>query len=268
MRRSWNGRSCWLVLVGGSLVAGCQDHSAARKSQVPSFPGIAIKVGAVDDAAILAGVSAAERRVGGITPRHDRDPATNRSPWNRLADVDVVLFPAQRLGDLVDAGVLAAIPNAAVLPPEPAEDERGNPRPAGSDRGQGALDDTFQYMDIAPAFREHVSRYGPERVALPCGGSALVLVYRRDAFESDANREAARRRGCRSNSRRQPGRSLTPWPGSSRAATGTATARPTTASRWRSGPTPRGSATRPFWHGPPAWGSIATIIRSCSMPTT
>ena len=50
-------------------------------------------------------------------------------------------------------------------------------------------------MDIAPAFREDVSKYGPERVALPCGGSALVLVYRRDAFESDPNREAARQAG-------------------------------------------------------------------------
>ena len=50
-------------------------------------------------------------------------------------------------------------------------------------------------MDIAPAFREDVSKYGPERVALPCGGSALVLVYRRDAFESVPNREAARQAG-------------------------------------------------------------------------
>ena len=42
---------------------------------------------------------------------------------------------------------------------------------------------------------------------------------------------------------------------------------PITASRWRWGPTPRGSATRPFWRGRPAWGSIATITRSCSIPT-
>ena len=42
--------------------------------------------------------------------------------------------------------------------------------------------DAFQYMDIAPAFREQVSKYGTDRMALPLGGSALVLVYRRDAF--------------------------------------------------------------------------------------
>ena len=50
-------------------------------------------------------------------------------------------------------------------------------------------------MDIAPAFREQVSRYGNDRLALPCGGSALVLVYRRDAFESEANRAAAQQAG-------------------------------------------------------------------------
>ena len=50
-------------------------------------------------------------------------------------------------------------------------------------------------MDITPAFRDDVSKYGPERVALPYGGSALVLVYRRDAFERVPNREAARQAG-------------------------------------------------------------------------
>ena len=30
-----------------------------------------------------------------------------------------------------------------------------------------------------------VSRYGEDRMALPCGGSALVLAYRRDAFENE-----------------------------------------------------------------------------------
>ncbi len=96
-----------------------------------------------------------------------------------------MLFPAQRLGDLVDAGVLATIPNAAVLPPKPAEDRSGRRDRRSQDADEVAcVDDTFQYMDIAPAFRERCQQYGPERVALPCGGSALVLVYRRDAFES------------------------------------------------------------------------------------
>ena len=46
-------------------------------------------------------------------------------PLESLSTVDVFLFPGQRLGDLVDAGVLAMIPNAAVIPPKPEEPEAG-----------------------------------------------------------------------------------------------------------------------------------------------
>ncbi|MBV8316914.1 MAG: extracellular solute-binding protein, partial [Planctomycetaceae bacterium] len=47
------------------------------------------------------------------------------------------------------------------------------------------------FADVVPAYRDQVARYGSERFALPLGGSALVLVYRRVAFERTANREAA-----------------------------------------------------------------------------
>ncbi len=192
----WSPECCW------------RDAETTRKlllSPVRSFPGISIKVGALGDMAILAGVSPQRgewqaSRKGDVAIRDE--PLTLES----LSSIDVVLFPAQRLGDLVDAGVLAPIPNAAVLPPKPPEDETENQDRRERDLAKAALDDTFQYMDIARAFREHVSKYGPERVALPCGGSALVLVYRRDAFESVPNREAARQAGL---SLEQP---PTTWP--------------------------------------------------------
>jgi multiple sugar transport system substrate-binding protein len=50
-------------------------------------------------------------------------------------------------------------------------------------------------MDIAPAYRERATRYGIDRMALPYGGSALVLVYRRDAFGREANQAAAKQKG-------------------------------------------------------------------------
>ena len=53
----------------------------------------------------------------------------------------------------------------------------------------------FRYMDIAPAFREQASKYGPQRFALPIGTSALVLVYRRDAFTAEVNVKAAMEQG-------------------------------------------------------------------------
>ena len=62
-----------------------------------------------------------------------------------------MLFPADRLGDLVDAGALAKIPNEAVFPPKPAETEAGDERPAQQDETESAVVDVFQCMDIAPA---------------------------------------------------------------------------------------------------------------------
>jgi multiple sugar transport system substrate-binding protein len=176
------------------FLAGCQSNPPAPVTLAPSFPGVSMKVGALDDAGILAGVSPQRgewqaSRKGEIAIREE--PLTLAT----ISSVDVVLFPAQRLGDLVDAGVLAAIPNASVLKPRTPEDETASPEKREAAAAGSGPDDTFQYMDIAPAFREDVSKYGPERVALPCGGSALVLVYRRDALESDQNRQAARQAG-------------------------------------------------------------------------
>jgi multiple sugar transport system substrate-binding protein len=181
------------LVICGVLLAGCQK-AETPSNPTPTFPGISIKVGALGDAAILGGVAPQRgeweaSRKGEIAIRDESlTPET-------LSSIDVVLFPAQQLGNLVNAGVLAPIPNAAVLPAKPPEDETGNQERREQDLAKAAQDDTFQYKDIAPAFREDVSKYGPERVALPCGGSALVLVYRRDAFASVPNREAARQAG-------------------------------------------------------------------------
>ena len=122
--------------ICGVVLSGCRDETPAPVSQAPSFPGISIKVGALGDVAILAGVSPQRgeweaSRKGTIVIRDES------LTLETLSSVDVVLFPAQRLGDLVDAGVLAPIPNAAVLPPKPPESEAGSGRPARAGRGEG-----------------------------------------------------------------------------------------------------------------------------------
>ncbi len=104
--------------------------------------------------------------------------------------------PADRLGELVDANALAKIPNESVMPPKPVVSGDGPGEPDRSS-GEPKPEDTFQYMDIAPAYRDEVTRYGNDRLALPCGGSALVLIYRRDAFERDANIAAAKEKGLK-----------------------------------------------------------------------
>jgi multiple sugar transport system substrate-binding protein len=194
MRRLGKGRWDWLFLSCGVFLAGCRGNAGAPVNPAPSFPSTSIKVGALGDLAILTGVASQrgewEASRQGKIVMHDESLSLES-----VSSVDVVLFPAQRLGDLVNAGVLAPIPNAAVLPPRPPEDESADRDRREPDDDKAPLDDTFRFMDIAPAFREDVSKYGPDRVALPCGGSALVLVYRRDAFESVPNREAARKAG-------------------------------------------------------------------------
>ena len=80
-----------------------------------------------------------------------------------------------------------------MLPPAPAEPDEADAEPAEPDprRGRRAGTDPLQFADVAPAFRDQVAKYGSDRMAFPYGGSALVLVYDRAAFEREANREAA-----------------------------------------------------------------------------
>ncbi|HZW31631.1 MAG TPA: extracellular solute-binding protein, partial [Isosphaeraceae bacterium] len=181
--------------AGAALLSGCWQEPKEPITAVPSFQGLVVKVGALDDAALLAGVTAQRgewvaSRGGELSIR--QQPLALES----LGEVDVLLFPAHRLGDLVDAGALATIPNEAVLPPAPKDSEEagGQPDPAGT---APEREDTYRYMDIARAYRDQVTRAGSDRVALPLGGSALVLVYRRDAFERAANQAAARDKGLK-----------------------------------------------------------------------
>ncbi len=184
----------WLILAGTALCAGCWGTPAPPKAQAPSFRGVSLRVGAVDDAGILTGVSllrgewGASR--GGEVVMIDKPVAAEAA-----LGADVVIFPGERLGDLVDADALAVIPNSAVMPAKPAESEPGELAMPESSAGTEQGNEAFEYMDFIPAFRDEVGCYGEDRFALPCGTSALVLAYRRDAFEREGNRVAVRGAG-------------------------------------------------------------------------
>jgi multiple sugar transport system substrate-binding protein len=187
-------RACWLVATWAMILPGCGGDPGPPKVQTPSFRGIVLKVGAVDDPAILTGIALLRgeweaSRGGQIAMVETLVPA--QAP---LA-ADVVIFSGQRLGDLVDADALAVIPNSAVMPPKAPESEPGELAKRSENTGSDRENEALQYMDFVPAFREQVSCYGEERFALPCGASALVLAYRRDAFENAANLAAARAAG-------------------------------------------------------------------------
>jgi multiple sugar transport system substrate-binding protein len=194
-------RSAGLVwIVGASLAClhGCHGGGGAPPPPPrPSFAGMKLEVGALGDPAILSGLASLKgewiaSRGGEIQVR----PEPIGSP-SSASEVDLLIFPGQELGTLVDAEALEVIPNQAVLPPQPSEEASSG---SGSGKGEGAEEppgDVFQYKDIAPAFREQVTKYGAERLALPLGGSGLVLAYRRDAFTSQANVDAARTAGIK-----------------------------------------------------------------------
>ena len=107
--------------------------------------------------------------------------------------VDLVLFRGDRSGDLVDLGALAVLPETLVSPPA-SRDVGGETEPEpepGPDGTKAEEADPLRFAEVVPAFRDQVSKYGNDRMALPYGGSALVLVYDRAAFEREENRAAA-----------------------------------------------------------------------------
>jgi multiple sugar transport system substrate-binding protein len=197
LMRKWRKTLLGLMAVLGATMSGCWPGATPPATAPPSYRGLTLKVGALDDAGLLAGVTAnrgewVASRGGEITIREQ--PVTLES----AGAVDVLLFPGDQLGGLIDADLLAAIPNEAVMPPARDETIAGEPaRSASTDSETKAAEDSFEFIGVAAPFREQVTRYGNEHMALPYGGSALVLVYRRDAFEREANRTAASNKGIK-----------------------------------------------------------------------
>ncbi len=183
------------VAIGLAWIQGCSDQEPTATSPTPTFEGLSLTVGALDDGAILEGVAAQRgewvaSRKGEVVIR----PEPIRSP-DSLSEIDLLIFAGQELGNLVDRGVLETIPNEVIDPPKARERESaesGDEPPAVE-----PPPDSYQYNDLVPAYREQVSRYGGDRPALPLGGSGLVLAYRRDAFTRPSNVEAARDAGIK-----------------------------------------------------------------------
>jgi multiple sugar transport system substrate-binding protein len=182
----------WLaaIAVGGALgVLGCGWQGGADRPPEKPYQGMKLVVAAVGDPALLASVASQRgeweaTRGAQITIRDGVvDPTSTEG-------IDVLVFPGDRLGELVDAQALAVVPESALRPPPRPEPETGE----SSGGAPGAAPaDPLQFSDILPVFRDQVSKYGKDRLALPFGGSALVLAYRRDAFDREEVRAAAKK---------------------------------------------------------------------------
>ncbi len=187
-------RTLWLLLVPSLWLLGCGTSETSSKTPAaPLLKGASITVGVVGDPALRSTV---------VPQRGEWEASRGASCTVLEAPVEpsatggshVLIFRADRLGDLVDAGALATLPEALVRPP--AAEVEGN---SGGDTPEAVKPapeaDALQFSDVIPAFRDQVTKYGTDRLALPYGGSALVLIYNRKAFEREENREAAKAAG-------------------------------------------------------------------------
>jgi len=189
------GRSIGWGFGLGCLAVGVGCSGSGRsvsKPEGPQFRGVKIVVAAVGgDAALPAAASQrgeweASRGASAEVLGVPVDPAST-------GGAHVLVFRGDRLGDLVDAGALAVLPESVVRPPaaaRPGSEDDDAPRSRATSADPSAAD-PLQFADVMPVFRDQVSKYGRDRLALPLGGSALVLVMNRSAFDGPANREAA-----------------------------------------------------------------------------
>lgn len=188
MTRLMTPRSRFGIWVLLTSTLGCSGNSNTPKAPEHPFKGITIVAAAIGDPGILPTLVAQR---GEWSANRGAEVTVRDKPVDPRAEgVDVFLFPGERLGELVDGGLLADLPEAVTRPATPQESEPAE----GASPGTEAAD-PLQLSDLVPAYREQVIKYGGVRLGLPYGGSALVLAYHRDAFEHEANQAAAKEAG-------------------------------------------------------------------------
>ncbi len=172
-----------LVVVILAALGGCGglgDESSDRDRGPQTFPGLELRLGGLDDPALIAAVAAqrgewVESREATLNVNDEPIPLEDLDP----DQVDVLVFPADRFGDLVEAGYLGRLP---------LDEGRSSETAPTDEEGVSTARDNAQedLEDVVPLVRDVLVRYGNERLALPLGGSALVLVYRGEIFEDEA----------------------------------------------------------------------------------
>ena len=189
-RRRWT--NSWLIPI--LAITGCGGSDVAPKPSAPTFAGVKISVAAVGEPTLLTTVNNQRGEWEASTGASAEVAKTAVEPAE-AGQADLILFPGERLGDMIDAGLLMKIPEAIVQPPVKEKKEESKEDEPDSESDVEEPEDGLQFNDILPAYREQVTKWGSDRFALPYGGSALVLVINRAAFDRDANKEAAKTAG-------------------------------------------------------------------------
>jgi len=175
------------VALGSSGCGSSNDTAPVVLEE--RFKGVALSVAVLDDLrfteAITDRIGEWEESRGGTVSVQFQGDETSSS----LENADVIVFRGDRLGDLIDQESIQRLPRSLVEPPE-------IPDAADADEAPKAIpDDPVAFEEFAPAYRDEVPEYGDELYALPVGGTALVLVYRIEAFENEDLINAAEEAG-------------------------------------------------------------------------
>src|SRR6516165_4127601 len=148
--RAW----AWLLLLApvAIQVTGCHTGTTAPAPPARPFRGLTITVAVLGDPAILTTVAALR---GEWTATRAAEVVIRQSPVapRSLQGADLVVFPGDRLGELVDAQALAALPESLVAPPvakEPDTEARTSSGFESRDGGSSTVGDTLQFGAIAP----------------------------------------------------------------------------------------------------------------------
>jgi multiple sugar transport system substrate-binding protein len=173
-------RVVWSIAFA-SLAVGCQPNQSEQAAPAQPFRGITLTVAPLSDAGILGVIQPQlgewEGSRGG-TVSLAKAPV---EPAKAAGFADVLVFPAERLGDLIDVDALSSLPESLVDPPSAEKDEDGEvtkPPP----------EDPLEFAQVFEPYQDEVTRYGPDRQGLALGGAAIVLVYRRQAMDQASER--------------------------------------------------------------------------------
>ncbi|WP_235963684.1 ABC transporter substrate-binding protein [Tautonia rosea] len=186
--RAGQGLAVVVVMVVGMIVsAGCGNRGGPEPGDlVEPFAGVSLRVAVLGEPAL---VGMLDDRRGEWERSRGGSVTIEAAPDLPAADgADVLVFPGDQLGALIDADRLRVLPDSLVTPPDRSADPDA---PAPVEVGIG---EQLAFAQVFDVYREEVSKYGDDRVALPLGGSALVLVYRVKAFQGEdlaAEAEAA-----------------------------------------------------------------------------
>ncbi len=164
-------------------VVGCSQPSIPPPKPTKPYVGVTIRVGAVGDPKLL---SLPKSQIGDWSATRGGEVVIDDSLMDAasVSGVDVVLFPGDRFADLAASGMLAQIPDEIVL-------QKSKPWKAGQVESKSEAD-PLQFDDVPVNYRQSVLKFGGKRMALPVGGSGLVLVYRKDLFEKAAKTDLAK----------------------------------------------------------------------------